>query len=820
MNNIQHQFASYFNINVSSEDIESFEKQPNYEFIKKHITLNDMLTWYEDQVKQGQASNPYFQVMGDNAIERIESTFTARQKLTESQHLEMADLHAKNQNKFSIHRKHELENAFFNFQEAQWAEKNHYLSKEQLAVKEETFKQKFAQYVIEDLLPNQAMSIKQANANYYMKARKSESEKTEQKNMAVLGREGFIDLTQKQSSTKQKERNAAVLGREGFMNPYEPTKHERQLIEQQAKVDAARLVKQIEQGLEDNQFTSMESLLKRHAKYAAKIEKKQAAKDLEEKELKEYQELVAPTVEQAYNSVINNKFDTENSKELRDFFNTTRNAETFKLFGDLHMTTGEYRETKRPDEYNYYAPEITPAIHAMEDAHKTESIKAMFDGNENIVEAKHNAERAVFEHQMNLSLGNPSDEAWMQYRVKQFFHAQYADRIQELEQKYPAQTQNIKDQSKHGQEVDFEQLKQLKEKPLPVYGEKLLEFGKAPFKFENGAKQSYFVKTDKKTYWGAKLHDALQKSGAKANEYITIEKLARNEVVGHDGKPVANIATSWKIEKANVREQLKIHDNGNIEVLHVVDNQKATQHKIPPLTTESVAKSETKHNATQNVAQQQAPVQVASTPVAEQVKPAPQPEMPVYEGEKLIKHGSAPYLHDKKNKYSYFVETDKGTHWGVKLKQAMADSDAQTGDYIKVERAGKETVNTDDNNGNQITAQRNSWTVEVVEPPKQAMIPELPKLAPEVAKQVYESQFKKEPKQETQATQMLGREGFLDVSEKTKSSHEVKQQVKKPSELPDGHQALRDVIEQMRNKYTIQANTNESQKQRHKVRMR
>lgn len=102
MDNIQHQFASYFNVNVSPEDIESFERQPNYEFIKKHITLDNMLTWYEDQVKQGQASNPYFQVMGDNAIERIESTFTARQKLTESQHLEMADLHAKNQNKFQF----------------------------------------------------------------------------------------------------------------------------------------------------------------------------------------------------------------------------------------------------------------------------------------------------------------------------------------------------------------------------------------------------------------------------------------------------------------------------------------------------------------------------------------------------------------------------------------------------------------------------------------------------------------------------------------------------------------------------------------------
>jgi len=96
----------------------------------------------------------------------------------------------------------------------------------------------------------------------------------------------------------------------------------------------------------------------------------------------------------------------------------------------------------------------------------------------------------------------------------------------------------------------------------------------------------------------------------------------------------------------------------------------------------------------------------------------------VYEG-RIIEHGDAKYNHDPEEKPNYYVklETPSGekTVWGIDLKRAMSESKAQTGDNVKLEFKGKETVKVEalqrDKEGKvigskEVETHRNTWEVE------------------------------------------------------------------------------------------------------------
>jgi len=114
-------------------------------------------------------------------------------------------------------------------------------------------------------------------------------------------------------------------------------------------------------------------------------------------------------------------------------------------------------------------------------------------------------------------------------------------------------------------------------------------------------------------------------------------------------------------------------------------------------------------------------------------KPAPQVETKksveadsrVFTG-RVLEHGQANYNHDPEEKQSYFVKLDtKGgekTVWGVDLNRAMSDSNARTGDEVKLEFKGKERVVVDaldrDETGKvigkkPIETNRNTWEVQI-----------------------------------------------------------------------------------------------------------
>ena len=92
----------------------------------------------------------------------------------------------------------------------------------------------------------------------------------------------------------------------------------------------------------------------------------------------------------------------------------------------------------------------------------------------------------------------------------------------------------------------------------------------------------------------------------------------------------------------------------------------------------------------------------------------------------LVKHGSAPYLHNKENTNSYYVTLSNGeTQWGKGLKEAIEESGAKVGDEISVQKMGSKDVKVDvdikDDNGKKIGSeeldtQRNDWTVSVIKP--------------------------------------------------------------------------------------------------------
>lgn len=92
----------------------------------------------------------------------------------------------------------------------------------------------------------------------------------------------------------------------------------------------------------------------------------------------------------------------------------------------------------------------------------------------------------------------------------------------------------------------------------------------------------------------------------------------------------------------------------------------------------------------------------------------------------LVAHGSAPYMHDKKNNKSYYVITrdnnDKEqTSWGVDLERAIEESGAKKGDKVQITNEGRTEVTVSvpvhDAEGNVIDHEdkqvfRNSWNVQ------------------------------------------------------------------------------------------------------------
>ncbi len=90
----------------------------------------------------------------------------------------------------------------------------------------------------------------------------------------------------------------------------------------------------------------------------------------------------------------------------------------------------------------------------------------------------------------------------------------------------------------------------------------------------------------------------------------------------------------------------------------------------------------------------------------------------------LVSFGVAPYLNDKNNDDSYHVTLSNGkTHWGVGLKDALAESKAKIGDEVSVSKEGTETVEINvpvkDEQGKVIASEqkeveRGVWSIEVV----------------------------------------------------------------------------------------------------------
>ena len=97
-------------------------------------------------------------------------------------------------------------------------------------------------------------------------------------------------------------------------------------------------------------------------------------------------------------------------------------------------------------------------------------------------------------------------------------------------------------------------------------------------------------------------------------------------------------------------------------------------------------------------------------------------------GERLIAHGSAPYMHVSTNQDSYYVTVEKNgkeqTFWGIGLAEAIKESGAKIGDLIRLEKQKKEAVTIQvperDQNG-QIIGQiqkevnRNIFSIEVLQ---------------------------------------------------------------------------------------------------------
>jgi putative DNA primase/helicase len=94
----------------------------------------------------------------------------------------------------------------------------------------------------------------------------------------------------------------------------------------------------------------------------------------------------------------------------------------------------------------------------------------------------------------------------------------------------------------------------------------------------------------------------------------------------------------------------------------------------------------------------------------------------------LKAHGQAPYLHDEKNKGSYYVILQQGdkehTVWGVGLPDALEESKVKLGDEVSLKNLGRQPVEVDkpiyDDDGKTvighetIQTHRNTWQVDIL----------------------------------------------------------------------------------------------------------
>lgn len=82
----------------------------------------------------------------------------------------------------------------------------------------------------------------------------------------------------------------------------------------------------------------------------------------------------------------------------------------------------------------------------------------------------------------------------------------------------------------------------------------------------------------------------------------------------------------------------------------------------------------------------------------------------------LVAHGQAPYQNNPENGASYFVTIRYGdkerTVWGVGLPDALTESGVKIGENVNLKRTGSQSVTVKDNQGQQLTSKRNSWTIE------------------------------------------------------------------------------------------------------------
>lgn len=207
----------------------------------------------------------------------------------------------------------------------------------------------------------------------------------------------------------------------------------------------------------------------------------------------------------------------------------------------------------------------------------------------------------------------------------------------------------------------------VKKEPL-----KLVEHGAAPFQNDPKNTQSYFVKTsDGQTHWGVGLKDAINVSGAKAGDEISINKAgsrtvevdspifdAEGKKIGSEKKDVERV--DWNIQ---IQQQTK----------QVADNKPVT----------------------------------------------------------LLAHGEAPKNNDPRNSDSYFIKTSDGkTHWDMNLKDAVTKSGVKTGDEIVVSSSNPRKVEVEtpvlDREGQKIGAkkalsERFDWSIEKLLVPKEEM---------------------------------------------------------------------------------------------------
>lgn len=83
----------------------------------------------------------------------------------------------------------------------------------------------------------------------------------------------------------------------------------------------------------------------------------------------------------------------------------------------------------------------------------------------------------------------------------------------------------------------------------------------------------------------------------------------------------------------------------------------------------------------------------------------------------VVSYGTAPYKDNPLNKQSFYVETQASNGettktWGKGLEPLIAQNNIDKGDFVKFKMDGSNMVETTNNQGEQITAEKNNWSLE------------------------------------------------------------------------------------------------------------